>query len=328
MKKLFCLIMVLAMLLTGCSSGNTDTNSSQESSSVQSLENVGTLTYVVDNLQFEIPETWTEKTKESGSHYYFYPPTDADINFLMVQFSPMDSHVSITEEGMLDAYADGIKKNSEGYVGGFKDIETNAQGLDYGYLSYSIVVSGNSIHATCHIFDSEQGVVILSMVTGTGTNTANTVENERAFITNITDSVQKFSDTTSDYKTILANVQPSESEDVSLYDSQQAEEESNASSNSITLGQLNALETAGGYLDIMPFSYNGLVDQLEYEGYTHEEAVYGADHCGADWNEQAVKSAKSYLDMMDFSRDGLIEQLEYEGFTHEQAIYGVEANGF
>lgn len=100
------------------------------------------------------------------------------------------------------------------------------------------------------------------------------------------------------------------------------------SSETVTMGQRNALSKAKDYLEVMPFSYTGLIKQLEYEKYTHKEAIYGADHCGADWNEQAVKFAKSYLDLMDFSRDGLIEQLEYEGFTNEQAIYGVEANGF
>lgn len=329
MKRLLCLSVVFVMLLTGCSSGNTDTTSSQASSSGQASGNAGAVTYVVDNLQFEIPESWTEKTEESGSHYYFYPPTDADINFLMVQFSPMDSQASITEEGMLDAYADGLEKASEGYVGSPPELKTNELGLDYGLLSYSIVVSETSIHNDCLIFDSKQGVVILSMTYESGKSTATTVENYRTFMTTIMNSVQEFTNTTSDYKTILKDVKPSDSKDISSPNSQpQEEKEGNTSSSSLTLGQLNALETAGSYLDVMPFSHSGLVKQLEYEGYTHEEAVYAADHCGADWNEQAVKSAKLYLDTMTFSRQGLIEQLEYEGFTHDQAVYGVEQNGY
>ena len=78
----------------------------------------------------------------------------------------------------------------------------------------------------------------------------------------------------------------------------------------------------------MAFSYAGLVEQLEYEGYTHDEAIYGVDHCGADWFEQAAKSAKEYLSYMSFSRSGLIEQLKFEGFTQDQAEYGVEQNGY
>ena len=96
----------------------------------------------------------------------------------------------------------------------------------------------------------------------------------------------------------------------------------------ITTGQKNALKTAQNYLSVMPFSYKGLIEQLEYEQYSYEDAVYAADNCGADWNEQAMKKAKQYMDIMAFSRDGLIQQLEFEGFTHEQAVYGAEANGY
>ncbi len=77
----------------------------------------------------------------------------------------------------------------------------------------------------------------------------------------------------------------------------------------------------------MPFSYTGLIEQLEYEQYSHDDAVYAADNCGADWNEQAAKKAQSYLDIMEFSRQGLIDQLQFEGYTYEQAVYGVNQVG-
>ena len=95
-------------------------------------------------------------------------------------------------------------------------------------------------------------------------------------------------------------------------------------SSGTTSGMRNALKSAKNYLSVMAFSYSGLVEQLEYEGYSSSEATYAADNCGADWYEQAVKSAKQYLDVMAFSRSGLIEQLEYEGYTHDQAVYGVD----
>ena len=94
-----------------------------------------------------------------------------------------------------------------------------------------------------------------------------------------------------------------------------------------TKAQENAVKKAKSYLNYSAFSRKGLIEQLEFEGFTHEEAIYGVDNVGADWNEQAVKKAKAYLDTMAFSRSGLIKQLEFEGFTHEQAVYGVEQNG-
>ena len=97
---------------------------------------------------------------------------------------------------------------------------------------------------------------------------------------------------------------------------------------SMTTGQANALKAAKNYLSFSAFSHDGLIQQLEFEKYTTEQATYGADNCGADWFEQAAKSAKNYLSFSSFSKDGLIQQLEFEKFTHEQAVYGAEQNGY
>ena len=106
----------------------------------------------------------------------------------------------------------------------------------------------------------------------------------------------------------------------------EAQEET--ASHYVTLGEKNALSSALSYLKHMAFSKEGLIEQLEYEGYSYSEAKYAADNCGANWKEQAAKCAANYLSHMPFSRQGLIEQLEYEGFTHEQAVYGVTQAGY
>lgn len=98
---------------------------------------------------------------------------------------------------------------------------------------------------------------------------------------------------------------------------------------SLTMGQRNALRSAQTYLSAgMGFSYSSLESQLEYEGYSTEDATYAVDHCGADWDEQAAIKAKNYIDSMSFSRSGLIEQLEFEGFSQSQAEYGATAVGY
>ena len=95
----------------------------------------------------------------------------------------------------------------------------------------------------------------------------------------------------------------------------------------MTTGQKNALKAAKAYLAYSSFSHDGLVHQLEYEKYSNEDAVFAADNCGADWNEQALASAKNYLDYQSFSYTGLIKQLEYEKYTTEQATYGADNCG-
>jgi len=46
-----------------------------------------------------------------------------------------------------------------------------------------------------------------------------------------------------------------------------------------------AVRKAKSYLEIIPFSRQGLIDQLEYDGFTYSQAVYGVDHCGVIWDE-------------------------------------------
>ena len=123
-------------------------------------------------------------------------------------------------------------------------------------------------------------------------------------------------------------VQKAKEEQERLEEERQKEEAERQKIANASLGEKNALNTAKQYLNYTAFSYKGLIDQLEFEGYTNAEAKFGADNCGADWNEQAAKCAQQYMDYTSFSRSGLIEQLEYEGFTKEQAEYGAKAVGY
>lgn len=93
-----------------------------------------------------------------------------------------------------------------------------------------------------------------------------------------------------------------------------------------TLSQSNARDSATSYLDMSGFSRTGLIEQLEYEGFSREDASYAADVLHVDWSSEALESAESYLDMSGFSRTGLIAQLEYEGFTPAEAAHGADAS--
>lgn len=92
---------------------------------------------------------------------------------------------------------------------------------------------------------------------------------------------------------------------------------------------MTALEDARNYLNIMALSRETLITQLEYDGFSSEEAAAAADQCGADWNEQAVRQAQSYLGTpgMSFTYEELIDQLEYDKFTPDQAAYGADHCG-
>ena len=94
-----------------------------------------------------------------------------------------------------------------------------------------------------------------------------------------------------------------------------------------TRSEENAVRSAESYLDFAAFSESGLIDQLEFEGFTSDQATSGVNSITVDWNEQAWKSAESYLGFSSFSRSGLIDQLLFEGFTQSQATYGVDKAG-
>ncbi len=95
-----------------------------------------------------------------------------------------------------------------------------------------------------------------------------------------------------------------------------------------TLEQKNAIDKAQNYLSFAGFSREGLVAQLEFEGFSPEAAAFGADNSGADWNAEAAEKAKSYMDMTSFSRQGLCDQLAFEKFTPEQIEFALSAIGY
>ena len=95
-----------------------------------------------------------------------------------------------------------------------------------------------------------------------------------------------------------------------------------------TLEQEQAISKAESYLDYSSFSRTGLIDQLEFEGFSADDAEFAVDALDVNWNEQAAGKAADYLEYGSFSRSGLIDQLEFEGFTTDQAEYGVKAVGF
>lgn len=106
-----------------------------------------------------------------------------------------------------------------------------------------------------------------------------------------------------------------------------------ANAQALTNSQKNAVRSASNYLSIMPFSKEGLIEQLSSvagDGYDRNDAEIAVNNLIVDWNEQAAKAGENYLDMMGFSCKGLIEQLSSRAgdkYTKSQAKYGAEKAG-
>ena len=84
-----------------------------------------------------------------------------------------------------------------------------------------------------------------------------------------------------------------------------------------------ALASAILYVKYLDMSYEGLYDQLRYEGYTDIEARYGISNCGADWSQECYDCACSYLRYFRMTESQLRSQLKHEKFTDYQINYAI-----
>lgn len=92
-----------------------------------------------------------------------------------------------------------------------------------------------------------------------------------------------------------------------------------------TENQQKALDKANEYVDTLPLSRDGLIKQLEYDGYTTDVATYAADNCSVNWNKEAKEMAEQYMDSTTYTYKEMVQQLEAEGFTKKQAKFGAKA---
>lgn len=113
-----------------------------------------------------------------------------------------------------------------------------------------------------------------------------------------------------------------------LTDSSYVEDTQEPEVSTETVGEANAKKKAESYLSFSGFSKKGLIEQLEFEGFSTAEATYGVENIVVDWDVQAGRKAESYMSFQAFSATGLMEQLIFEGFTKEQAAYGAYVVGF
>lgn len=272
--------------------------------------------YNITPFSIAIPRSWSHTANDDNDCFL-----DSDNNILFIATSQLDDSQSQINSNVVDVFIDGFKDSLDE----FDEIDRTTTHIDdfFAYrVEANVKKSENKYHYTMYVWATDH--YLCEMIFSSYGNEQS--EEFDLFETDIVNSitVDSSKDVRSPEKDSTKKATEPETEKPTKKPTEPPTEKL---VDKITVSQSNALESAKSYLEYSAFSYNGLVEQLEYEKYSHEDAVYAADHCGADWNEQAAKSAESYLAYSSFSRDGLIEQLEYEGFTHEQAVYGVEQNG-
>lgn len=274
-----------------------NTASKKEKNDFNSSTNVDV---VFAGYNLSIPSTWTNTTESPDLDYYYAEIGDSVV---MLQLNRIDSPI---------ATADDFFETEEEFITGFGesfDTFTNKSseiikvaGNDALQFSFTGSTSGIEFDGKFTLLIDEANANLVAI----------------GFMQSVNSEYNYWND----YDSILESISYSTEKTPVSKESATTKETSDT-----TLEQKNALSKAKDYLKLSFFSYTGLIEQLEYEGFSTEDATYAADNCNADWYEQASGKAKDYLDLSPFSYSGLIEQLEFEGFTNDEATKAVDSCG-
>lgn len=300
MKRVFAILLCLCLILAGCGAGTTEEGTEPETKSQVTTEETTTATTV------ETTEATTEETQPET--------TEPDVPKETYDYNEDLAEALIM--GGISAFAYQNVECTETEITVSISVD-NASTFVANAKKNGVASSNSSWQSVKDNITSIYGLIRKLIDTGIG-------QNVPIYINLVGDQNHDDIFISSLNGEIIFDILDSDEDTVSV----QTESTSKPTEATVTLGEKNALRSAKDYLELQAFSYDGLVKQLEFEQYSHEEAVYAADNCGADWYEQAAKSAKEYLDFQSFSKKQLIDQLKYEKFTQEQAEYGVAQCGY
>mgnify|MGYP005763679741 CR=1 FL=1 len=339
MKKVLCAVLTILLLcvcLAGCGENKIDTSLSQVSSSTEPLVSSASSQISVTSekfytLTYEVPEDWNKKEVDESTLYY-YPSTGGSVMLTKLSDEIQDFDINRDQGTFLDGFFSSMQEYE---ILDKQDISIGA----YPAIKAHFTMTSNDedYRGTLALFGYKQNAYIATY-TVYSNNAADYTDEFDTFLKSIrmkkesasSDIDSNGSKEDNGSKNSESESKPTPSTDKkkdSSPETPKVDSSTQAIISSETTSQRNAVAKAKDYLEYSAFSYGGLISQLEFEKFSHEDAVYGADHSGADWNEQALKKAHSYLDYSSFSYQGLIEQLEFEEFTTEQATYAVDNCG-
>lgn len=336
MKKLLAAALSAVLLGSLCACTVSTTESRQESSSVSSVSSVASSSSAVvsselissdpvdtettevefSGITLDVPAGWEVEEPVEGSLLYLYPDRSVSLMGTLISQKSISTYTPGNEDSLHDMAKIFLSSDSIENAIPIGDELVEIGGAESLRQEYTAQVSGGNIRGVTYFFIFDQGQAVFTMWAGADLD-SDLIDNALQEF----DSCAKSMDFTNFSVTAVEETSSEESS----APSSDATSEPSAPTVTGSSSQQEALSTAERYLSVMAFSHEGLVGQLEFEGFTTEDATWAADNCGADWNEQAVKKAENYIDTMPFSYTGLIEQLEYEGFTTEQATHGVDS---
>lgn len=323
--------MLVLSMCTGCTSytKNIESNQSETELKEKIFDINSTTKYKVADIEFDIPNYFKLDNDDSGIKLFFADNSELPIISLQEGKSTLNND-------SIDEYINSFVNSSDGAFNNFTNFTSKAEVTKKSKINYyrvyddsDIILKDNSkMYADVTFYFISNGkkdnFAVLMYIQYNGLK-YDYEDSVYQIMQNVKLTDQIDNETTSPNSDSSL---PSSSSSSTTPSTPNTNSNTNSNSSAPTTGQRNALNRALDYLDNFEFSRQGLIDQLLYDGYTQEEAEYGADHTNVNWNDEAMLKAADYLSVMSFSRQGLIEQLMFDGFTQEQAEYGVSQNGY
>lgn len=153
------LVAVLSFALASCGSGSGSATTAPENGSTGTAETkTESGEKTVRNIIYTVPAEWTETTKDEDTVYY-YPTGNSMDAQLMVMTPDVDPGTTITDEAFFHSCVDGMVNSSEKSTESTRSMETNANGLPYGYVEYSTYINNAPFNVYTALFDCTDGIV-------------------------------------------------------------------------------------------------------------------------------------------------------------------------
>lgn len=275
---------------------------------------------------FEIPLSWGSKKVSDDGHFTYYYPEDG---MLMIAYDDFDDEGEGLTDEALDGLISGLSSNKSGsnFELISKELTTvKSDGRDAGMIEFYQTLQDMDLHLYffCFLHDGK-------MISFSYADYPYASEDRTDTFMEILDSIGFDEERSSVETEEAAEKAVAAQEAVSK---PAAETGKKKLLDSLTTSQSNAIKSAENYLNVTPFSKEGLINQLSSaygDGYPAEDARFAVEYLEEngeiDWNEQAKASAQNYISMSPFSRTGLISQLSSaygDQFTKEQAEYAVD----
>ena len=255
--------------------------------------------YSFANMTYEIPVDWKEIGNNTELNHYYY----SDTSMIMVNNGSSTSGKAELNETDQEIYLKALEQSFEK----FELIEKNTYTVGpYTGFSFKANITTNSNDSLMYaiVFDNAKQIRAFTINSFHGAD-------DSAILDDVAASAKFDQEDTASTETATT----------------QAKGSSGGTGEIKEFNQETAVERAKFHTKYNSYSQKGLVKMLVFEGFSEEDAEYGAANCEADWNQEAVEDAESYLKYKSYTRQELYDQLKYEGYTEGQILYALSKAG-